>query len=220
MDTPKPLYDAGKVVNNIDPLRAGRVQIRVPARMGDPTKSLEFWPDAVLPWAYDEDGGGSNLYGTSDTPPIGTLVWVRFDDPGQWRHPYYRMGINLLRHNPHGLFDLNVRTKLAGPGGGWSTALGPNTKFRYFRNGVCFAVSDDPTSPEFVAMHPSGLFVHVTRAGVMTVTKGADSLGIVLSDLLTQIMGLTVITGDGESSNPKNTPAFAAIQSRLATFLV
>ena len=59
----------GKVENNIDPLLLGRVQISVPAVLGDGKLS---WALPCAPYA----GPGVGLFAI---PPVGANIWVEFE---------------------------------------------------------------------------------------------------------------------------------------------
>jgi hypothetical protein len=59
----------GKVANNIDPLMEGRVQVTVPAVLGDGRLS---WAKPCVPYA------GSSV-GFFAIPPVGANVWVEFE---------------------------------------------------------------------------------------------------------------------------------------------
>jgi hypothetical protein len=59
----------GTVVNNIDPLTRGRVQVSVPAVLGGGRLS---WAEACVPYAGDQVG----LFAV---PPVGANVWVEFE---------------------------------------------------------------------------------------------------------------------------------------------
>lgn len=59
----------GKVVQNIDPLQIGRVQVSVPAVLGDGQLS---WAMPSVPYA------GSSV-GFFTVPPVGASVWVEFE---------------------------------------------------------------------------------------------------------------------------------------------
>lgn len=59
----------GKVVNNLDPLELGRVQVSCPAVLGDGRLS---WALPSLPYA------GPNI-GLFLVPPVGANVWVEFE---------------------------------------------------------------------------------------------------------------------------------------------
>jgi len=72
-----PLYGLYKaeVINNVDPLQAGRVLVAAPTAPGFPS-SLWAWP--CVP--YSKSTTADNI-----APPIGTLVWIEFQggDVGQ-----------------------------------------------------------------------------------------------------------------------------------------
>lgn len=59
----------GTVVNNVDPLQRGRVQVSVPAVLGEGRMS---WAEACVPYA----GEGVGLF---TVPPVGANVWVEFE---------------------------------------------------------------------------------------------------------------------------------------------
>jgi len=59
----------GKVENNIDPMLLGRVQVSVPAVLGDGRMS---WAMPCAPYA----GPGVGLFAI---PPVGANVWVEFE---------------------------------------------------------------------------------------------------------------------------------------------
>ena len=65
----------GTVVNNIDPMQRGRVQVSVPAVLGGGRSS---WAEACVPYAGDQVG----LFAV---PPVGASVWVEFEagDPNR-----------------------------------------------------------------------------------------------------------------------------------------
>ncbi|HEX6229566.1 MAG TPA: phage baseplate assembly protein V, partial [Solirubrobacterales bacterium] len=59
----------GTVEQNLDPLQQGRLQVKVPAVLGDGTLS---WAMPCVPYA------GSQV-GFYAVPPIGANVWVEFE---------------------------------------------------------------------------------------------------------------------------------------------
>lgn len=66
----------GTVVNNVDPMKRGRVQVSVPAVLGGGRLS---WAEACVPYAGDKVG----LFAV---PPVGANVWVEFE-AGDPNHP-------------------------------------------------------------------------------------------------------------------------------------
>ncbi len=59
----------GKIENNLDPMQLGRVQVSVPAVLGDTTLS---WALPYVPYA----GPGVGLF---TLPPVGANAWVEFE---------------------------------------------------------------------------------------------------------------------------------------------
>ena len=66
----------GTVANNVDPMQRGRVQVEVPAVLGDGRLS---WAEPCVPYAGDQVG----LFAV---PPVGANVWVEFEG-GDTDHP-------------------------------------------------------------------------------------------------------------------------------------
>ena len=63
----------GTVVNNVDPEMRGRLQIMVPDVLGP---SISSWAESCMPLA----GPTGPPMGVYMVPPIGTGVWVEFED--------------------------------------------------------------------------------------------------------------------------------------------
>jgi hypothetical protein len=76
----------GKVENNIDPMQLGRVQISVPAVLGEGKMS---WAMPCVPFA----GSGVGFFAI---PPVGANVWVEFEggDPNYpiWSGCFWGVG--------------------------------------------------------------------------------------------------------------------------------
>ncbi|MDP9342035.1 MAG: phage baseplate assembly protein V [Actinomycetota bacterium] len=68
----------GKVANNVDPMQLGRVQVSVPAVLGDGQMS---WAMPCVPFA----GSGVGLF---LVPPVGANVWVEFEG-GDTNYPIW-----------------------------------------------------------------------------------------------------------------------------------
>lgn len=70
--TTRPAYYGkyrGQVLNNIDPLQQGRVQVSCPAVLGD----------GQLSWAMPCTPYAGNQVGLFMVPPVGANVWVEFE---------------------------------------------------------------------------------------------------------------------------------------------
>lgn len=76
----------GKVVNNVDPLFQGRIQVSVPSLLGDGQMS---WAMPCVPYA----GSGVGFFAI---PPVDANVWVEFEggslDTPIWSGCYWETG--------------------------------------------------------------------------------------------------------------------------------
>lgn len=85
---------AGTVENNEDPLKLGRLKVRVPHVYGSDSTGSGYIPTNDLPWALTAGmpaGGSSASGGFSQLPVIGDCVWVRFLD-GEPEKPIWEWG--------------------------------------------------------------------------------------------------------------------------------
>lgn len=145
---------AATVFNNTDPLLEGRVQIYIDLFMSGYSESL-------LPWArpFFNDMGGSDEFGESNIPEEETKVWVWFENDEDKKNPFYITGLQLKGLNPHRLFTTQVLpqiTQITTP----LTTIYPDTKYKYFPNGMCSFVSTGLTSKEAGFFHsPSSYYV-------------------------------------------------------------
>jgi uncharacterized protein involved in type VI secretion and phage assembly len=79
IESDEPLYGKyrGQVVNNIDPMQVGRIQVVVP----EVSEETLPWAMPCLPWA-------GNQTGLFAVPPVGSSVWVEFER-GDPDHPIW-----------------------------------------------------------------------------------------------------------------------------------
>lgn len=83
----------GIVVNNNDPKKLGRAQIRVPSLHGASANTANYIPDMLLPWATPGSwNNAGNDMGTFDPPVMGARVFVAFEG-GDPSYPIYFGGI-------------------------------------------------------------------------------------------------------------------------------
>jgi len=86
---------AGIVANNKDPLKLGRVKVRVPHVYGSDATGSGYIPVNDLPWALPAGlpaGGSAASGGFSQLPEPGDKVWVRFLD-GEPEKPIWEWGM-------------------------------------------------------------------------------------------------------------------------------
>ncbi|MDH4052945.1 MAG: phage baseplate assembly protein V [Rubrivivax sp.] len=98
----------GVVVNNVDPMQIGRIQVSVPALSVIPST----WAMPCVPWA------GINT-GVFTVPPLGAGVWVEFEggDPDYpiWVGGYWGTAAEvpvMARAVPPGLAGFTIQTTL------------------------------------------------------------------------------------------------------------
>jgi len=85
----------GLVENNKDPLKLGRVKVRVPHVYGSTGGGSGFVATNDLPWALPAGmpaGGSARSGGFSQLPDVGDKVWVRFLD-GEPEKPIWEWGM-------------------------------------------------------------------------------------------------------------------------------
>jgi hypothetical protein len=76
---------AGQVVDNNDPMKCQRCRIRVRDMYGN-------LPDSALPWVGKRDAeftGAAEGVGSVSVPPIGSKVWVEYEDDTPYHGRYY-----------------------------------------------------------------------------------------------------------------------------------
>lgn len=86
---------AGTVENNKDPLKLGRLKVRVPHVYGSSATGSGYIATNDLPWALPAGlpaGGSSASGGFSQLPTTGDKVWVRFLD-GEPEKPIWEWGM-------------------------------------------------------------------------------------------------------------------------------
>jgi hypothetical protein len=156
----------GEVMNDVDPMGLGRVQVKV-----HPMFSTLETTD--LPWAVPAPSlfsGAGNGYGEYITPEIGSWVFVFFE-AGDFQQPVY--------------FASAPTAQVGLP-----STKGPRKKVIETKGGVVISV-DDVTS-EIKVSQPSGSFFEITASGKFLIGNPTVDLIGTLSDFL----NLFSITGE------------------------
>lgn len=206
----KGLYPA-KVINNNDPKKKGRVQIKI--------EHLHYgFSNEMLPWAHQSNKGlgGSDQFGSSIIPENDSFVWIWFEEVDTFfKRPYYLCDIHFSNHHPHNLFEENIKSNVT------SESEYPNTKYIYFKNGICIGVDTNAQNPEVFIYHP-GAYVFINKNGEIHLKGGTtalessvlgETLKVVLDKIIDEINLITVPTGTGPSGTPINAAAFTAIKN-------
>lgn len=160
------------VVNNDDPSKRGRVQIRVDAFMSG------FQADH-LPWAFpfSMGTGGALQHGASAIPEKETKIWVWFTDNYRKTNPYYLADAIFQSLTPAGAFDANIKSHIKGGSG----LKYPHVKFIIYKNNMCQFVSTDPAFPFWGVFHPNGNQVVINNTGQIYCGHESQTLDPVVS---------------------------------------
>lgn len=167
-----------------DPTQSGRVRVRVmPMFVGV--------PDTHCPWAImaDPSMGGMFNTGGSNIPPVGSHVWVFFED-GDFRCPVYFAGAPAITKelgpdvpersrrasNENDVIEKNRVTGIEsgayeGTGGTWDepssayAAEYPYNNVYRSRNGFLVEIDDSSENVRFHVYHPSGTRTEIDTHG-------------------------------------------------------
>lgn len=164
------LYIA-EVVDNMDPLLQGRIQINVPSVMGG-------WQPQLLPWArpFNNIFGGdfvpSNPTNTDDTqattpqkgyffgesiiPEKNTTVWVWFEKGKYFKNAFYLTGVQLSGTNPHTTFNTQVKPILPE-----LLSAYPDVKNITLKNGLQIFASSSNDTPEIGVFYDGQMFFYL-----------------------------------------------------------
>jgi hypothetical protein len=181
------------VINNNDPSKKGRVQIKI--------EHLHYGiTDNELPWAFQSSlaTGGSGTHGSSNIPENNSFVWVWFEDADEFlRHPYYLSDIHFSNLHPHNLFEDNIKSALG------SSSSYPNTKYTYYPNGICIGVDSSSSNAEIFIYHPSA-YIFINKNGILEMKAGTVGTEFALlgETLKTWLSTHTHPTGVGPSGAP------------------
>lgn len=136
----------GVVVDDQDPLKNGRVRIRVFSVYDD-------IPDLHIPWAeYVDPMMGSSI----NVPVIGTIVWVFFDN-GDHRKPVYFGAAPSMKNNgeEHGTPDESRE----------ESSDYPKNRVYKSESGITIEIDDTEGNTRYKVSHPSGSSFELTDDG-------------------------------------------------------
>lgn len=159
-------YHPAKVIDNNDPKKQGRVKIKI--------EHIHYgFSNEMLPWARQSSlsTGGSNTYGESSIPEANSYLWVWFEEVDVfYKQPYYVADLQFAGKHPHGLFESNVKTGLG------SASVYPNTKYTYYKNGICIGVDSSSGNAEVFVYHPAGFKILINKNGYMNYTDPKNTI--------------------------------------------
>ena len=194
-----------QVIDNNDPDKKGKIKIRI-----------EFLhsniPDDKLPYAYPSNTiyGNTKEFGSCIIPENNTWVWVWFEDSDiLFQNPYYLSSITFSEITPTNLFENNIKTNIQ------SQSKYPNTKYLYFKNGVCLAIDSSTNNPEIAIYHPTKTYIFINKNGEIEIKAGnKPTEKTILGETLKQwLENHTHMTGVGQSSPPMEASQLETILS-------
>lgn len=201
----------GIVVNNNDPLKNGRVRVRIyPMFSGVHADEL--------PWAIyaDPNMGGTSNIGSINVPKVNSHVFCFFEN-GDYRYPVYfsaapaiENGVpdspKLARESDTTVTSINTNAQKNVPkasGGSWSepdsayATTYPNNAVYRSKSGITIEIDDTPNNVRFHVYHPSGTREEIDNNGNrITHTKG-NSYDVVIGNSNVYVKGSDSVTVDG-----------------------
>ena len=193
------------VVDNNDPDKKGRIKIRIPHFHTDIS-------DDKLPYAYPSNivYGNTKEFGGCIIPEKNTWVWVWYEDSDYlFQQPYYLTSITFSEIAPTQLFEKNVKSNVQ------SQSQYPDTKYIYFKNGICLAIDSSTNNPEITIYHPKKTYIFINKDGEIEIKAGDNPTEkTVLGETLKQWLSThTHMTGVGQSSSPMEVSQLETILS-------
>lgn len=139
----------GKVLDNIDPDKLGRLKIQIFGVFDD--------IDATdIPWAvptYPIFSGSGNDYGCFTVPEIDSYVWCFFEAKDLQQPVYFAEAPDRI----HGLPSERITDY-------------PNTKVLKTKNGIIILINDKSGSQEIKVTHPGGATITIDNGGNIILT--------------------------------------------------
>jgi hypothetical protein len=188
-----------EVIDNVDPLTQGRVQIYIPHLM-------ENFNQDHYPWSYPDREGSSNI------PEIGDKVWCWFEEEDYLKKPFYQNKVQFIDKNDA---DESI---------GSMTGSYPDIKYIKLKNGVAIGLNSNETEISILAgnteiyIDPLGN-ISVSTDGLFQFKNKVTNLLTILNGILDAIIALNVTTPVGPSSVPLNMATFVAIKAQLALLM-
>lgn len=145
----------GKVLDNIDPDKLGRLKIQIFGVFDD----IEV---ADLPWAVPAmplSVGAGTGFGYFAVPEIGSYVWCFFEGEDLYQPVYFAEAPDKV----HGLPSER-------------TTDYPDTRVLKTKNGIIISIDDKSGSQEIKIVHPGGAAIRIDNGGNVIVTGTTVSI--------------------------------------------
>jgi len=189
----------GIVVDNVDPLRAGRVQVRV-------YPMFEGVVASHLPWAVMSDpfmGGLGNVGGTF-IPEEDSHVFVFFEN-GDHRYPVYFGGAPAMENDTP---DLPAESRNNGE-------YPANRVFRT-KNGIVVEIDDTKDNERVRIFHPTGTQLLIDKNGYYVTVADGDCEFTVDGNMKASVTGNFTATIDGDSTTTVKGDMTASVDKGLS----
>jgi len=158
-----------EVVDNNDPDKLGRVQVR-------PLIEGSGYESSHLPWAKPllKSSGGSGTHGQSDIPEKDSKVWITYEKFKTRKNPHYIFDATGNNLNIFSKFNDDIKSNIAGQSITAPVSEYPDVKFRLYANGICTGVSSNSTNKEIFVYHPAGSMVFFDKDGKILIKSAGD----------------------------------------------
>lgn len=154
-------YYLGEIVNNNDPLKRGRVQVRVEFIHSGVVN------DELLPWVFADNSKSSFI------PEVGDIYYIYFVD-SFYKKGFYTNKLDYQNYNEQAYYYSELKNSVG------SNSEYPNMKFEKYKNGAVIGVDSSKDNPEIVIYHPKGSYVFIDSNGKFELKTD----GVSLKDLL------------------------------------
>jgi len=201
----------GIVVDVDDPLKSGRIRVRV-------YPMFHAAEDDTLPWAIlaDSNFGGAANEGKFSIPSINAHVFVFFEN-GDHRFPVYFAGAPAIQDGVPDLPQLSreddgtvaaidsaaSKGVSTASGGSWDepdsayAAVYPNNKVYRSAKGIIIEIDDTDDNVRFHIYHPSGSRVEVDNDGNVVEHVSAEKTTVIINDNNIEVKGKQDTTTGG-----------------------
>lgn len=193
----------GFIADNNDPQKAGRLKLRVPAIYGDTVHEY---------WAYPIGNFAGNKIGLVALPEIGDMVWVEFEN-GDPRYPLWKYGNFGENDLPDRAKENYPRTTVLVDKAGNTITLDAVNKLIELISAAGTAIE---VKDQQINLGTLGGAKEPVLLGDITVEK-LEQICDLISNLCTNIAGITVLTPLGPSTPPVNASAFVALKTQVDT---
>lgn len=127
VENPYPGFYRGRVEDKADPLRLGRVKVRIPQLHGVPEINSDAYTVEELPWARRVNFGQAGFdIGDFVIPHVGSYIWVGFEEGDPDKIIYFGGVYGRDSKKPHPMGILDDRSEDLVPAGRWGAPLGKN----------------------------------------------------------------------------------------------